>query len=206
MLLASYFLKERTNMWQKLSLLLSVTGVVYIFIMKGIGNVETSFIGIFLILLSAFSSSSYNVLARKMMKKFNVFDLTYMMTFIGFLSFNTIAVVNHIQSDTVRVYFEPFANATFLMAILYLGILSSFLTAFLSNYALRHMAASKMSVFSNLSTLITIIAGVVFLQEEIAYYHIIGAIMIILGVIGTNILDEKGISVMTKKPYMVNKK
>lgn len=193
MILASYFLKEYTNTWQKTSVFISVVGVIYIFIMNGIGAYETNFIGVILILLSALSSACYNVLARKMTKKFKLMDLTYTMTAIGFISFNLIAIVSHINKGTTTVYFKPFTNSTFLISILYLGLLSSLLTALLLNYSLSYIEAAKISVFSNLSTLITIIAGVVFLHEQIAYYHIVGTLMIVLGVIGTNFLEKKGI-------------
>lgn len=193
MMLASYFLKEYTNTWQKISVLISVIGVIYIFIMNGIGTHETSFIGVILILLSALSSAFYNVLARKMTKEFKLMDLTYTMTVIGFISFNLIAIASHISKGTITVYFKPFTNGTFLISILYLGLLSSLLTALLLNYSLSYIEAAKISVFSNLSTLITIIAGVVFLHEQIAYYHIIGTILIVLGVVGTNFLGKKGL-------------
>lgn len=198
MIFASYFLKEFTNAWQKISVLISVIGVIYIFIMNGIGTHETSFIGVILILLSALSSAFYNVLARKMTKKFKLMDLTYTMTVIGFISFNLIAIASHISKGTITVYFKPFTNGTFLISILYLGLLSSLLTALLLNYSLSYIEAAKISVFSNLSTLITIIAGVVFLHEQIAYYHIIGTILIVLGVVGTNFLVKKGIVVKKK--------
>lgn len=198
MMLASYFLKEYTNTWQKISVLISVIGVIYIFIMNGIGTHETSFIGVILILLSALSSAFYNVLARKMTKKFKLMDLTYTMTVIGFISVNLIAIASHISKGTITVYFKPFTNGTFLISILYLGLLSSLLTALLLNYSLSYIEAAKISVFSNLSTLITIIAGVVFLHEQIAYYHIIGTILIVLGVVGTNFLGKKGIVVKKK--------
>ncbi|MED2840043.1 DMT family transporter [Bacillus wiedmannii] len=198
MMLASYFLKEYTNTWQKISVLISVIGVIYIFIMNGIGTHETSFIGVILILLSALSSAFYNVLARKMTKEFKLMDLTYTMTVIGFISFNLIAIASHISKGTIAVYFKPFTNGTFLISILYLGLLSSLLTALLLNYSLSYIEAAKISVFSNLSTLITIIAGVVFLHEQIAYYHIIGTILIVLGVVGTNFLGKKGIVVKKK--------
>ncbi|KEK23390.1 DMT family transporter [Bacillus gaemokensis] len=191
MILASYFLKEHTNMWQKISILLSVIGVIYIFVMNGMETHETSFVGFILILLSALSSACYNVLARKMTKKFKLIDLTYMMTAIGFLNFNLIAIIEHMNKGTVNIYFKPFTNGTFLISILYLGLLSSLLTAFLLNYSLSYIEATKMSIFSNLSTLITIIAGVFFLHERISYYYIIGAIMIILGIVGTNTLHPK---------------
>ncbi|MGG5737675.1 MULTISPECIES: DMT family transporter [Bacillus cereus group] len=193
MILASYFLKEYTNTWQKTSVFISVVGVIYIFIMNGIGAHETNFIGVILILLSALSSACYNVLARKMTKKFKLMDLTYTMTAIGFISFNVIAIIDHMNKGTITVYFKPFTNGIFLISILYLGLLSSLLTALLLNYSLSYIEAAKISVFSNLSTLITIIAGVVFLHEQIAYYHIVGTLMIVLGVIGTNFLGKKGI-------------
>ncbi len=204
MILASYFLKEYTNTWQKISVLISVIGVIYIFIMNGIGTHETSFIGVILILLSALSSAFYNVLARKMTKKFKLMDLTYTMTVIGFISFNSIAIASHISKGTITAYFKPFTNGTFLVSILYLELLSSLLTALLLNYSLSYIEAAKISVFSNLSTLITIIAGVIFLHEQISYYHIIGTIMIIFGIIGTNFLGKKGI-VVKKKNISMNK-
>ncbi|MGG0705538.1 DMT family transporter [Bacillus paramobilis] len=204
MMLASYFLKEYTNTWQKISVLISVIGVIYIFIMNGIGTHETSFIGVILILLSALSSAFYNVLARKMTKKFKLMDLTYTMTVIGFISFNLIAIASHISKGTITFYFKPFTNGTFLISILYLGLLSSLLTALLLNYSLSYIEAAKISVFSNLSTLITIIAGVIFLHEQISYFHIIGTIMIILGIIGTNFWGKKGIA-MQKKNISMNK-
>jgi len=43
-----------------------------------------------------------------------------------------------------------------------------------------------MSVFSNLATLITILAGILFLHESFRTYHLIGGVMIVMGVIGTN--------------------
>jgi len=50
-----------------------------------------------------------------------------------------------------------------------------------------------MSVFSNFATLITILAGVLFLQEDFHLNHLIGGIMIIIGVIGTNYFGRKNV-------------
>lgn len=191
MILATFFLKENSSRLQKLSLILSVSGVIYIFVMKGIDLKPASSIGTMMIILSSLSSAGYNVLARKITKKYKILDLTYMMTFIGFLSFNLMSIIDHGIHGTINVYFKPFTNPLFLISVLYLGILSSLITSLLSNYTLSKIEASKMSVFNNLSTLITMIAGVIFLQESLSYFHIIGAVMIIGGVIGTNFLDKK---------------
>ncbi len=117
-------------------------------------------------------------------------SLTYTVICIGFVSFNVMSIINHSLNGTLNLYFKPFTNPLFIVSIFYLGILSSLITSFLLNYSLSKIEASKMSVFNNLSTLITMMAGVVFLGEKLQYFHIIGSFMIILGIIGTNFGDK----------------
>ncbi|APC79639.1 TPA: DMT family transporter [Clostridium botulinum] len=190
MIFSVIFLKERPSVLQKLSILLSVAGVVYIFFMKGVNLKSNIFIGIVLILLSALSSSGNNVLARKMSGQYKPISLTYTVICIGFVFFNIMSIINHSLNGTLNIYFKPFTNPLFIVSIFYLGILSSLVTSFLLNYSLSKIEASKMSVFNNLSTLITMMAGVVFLGEKLQYFHIIGSFMIILGIVGTNLGDK----------------
>ncbi|MEK4760135.1 DMT family transporter [Viridibacillus sp. FSL E2-0187] len=186
LLLASLILKEKTSFKQLICVILSVLGVIFIFMMNGAGAAKVSFIGSGFILLSAITSALYNVFARKLTQQYSLFTLTYIMTLFGFIGFNGIAISMNVFNGTTKQFFQPFFHIDFVLAIVYLGILSSLITSFLSNYALSKMAASKMSVFSNVATLITILAGVLFLQEEFHYYHLVGALVIIIGVIGTN--------------------
>jgi len=186
LLLASIILKENTSFKQLICVSLSVLGVIFIFMMNGVGTAKVSFIGSGFILLSAITSALYNVFARKLTQQYSLFTLTYIMTLFGFIGFNGIAISMNVINGTTKQFFQPFMHLDFVLAIVYLGILSSLITSFLSNYALSKMAASKMSVFSNVATLITILAGVLFLQEEFHYYHLVGALVIIIGVIGTN--------------------
>ncbi|MEK5529742.1 DMT family transporter [Viridibacillus sp. FSL R5-0468] len=186
LLLASIILKENTSFKQLICVSLSVLGVIFIFMMNGVGTAKASFIGSGFILLSAITSALYNVFARKLTQQYSLFTLTYIMTLFGFIGFNGIAISMNVVNGTTKQFFQPFMHLDFVLAIVYLGILSSLITSFLSNYALSKMAASKMSVFSNVATLITILAGVLFLQEEFHYYHLVGALVIIIGVIGTN--------------------
>ncbi len=187
LILATFVLKEKTTLLEKISVFLSVGGVVYIFLMKGINLKSSSFIGIILIFLSAISSSSYNVLARKIVQKYKFIDVTYVMIFIGFISFNLLSIVDRLYNGDLKTYFSAFSSQGFLISILYLGILSSVVTSLLSNYALSVISAPKMSVFNNLSTLVTVVAGVLLLNETLYYYHIIGIVSILIGVLGTNL-------------------
>ncbi|WMM26373.1 DMT family transporter [Tissierella sp. MB52-C2] len=136
---------------------------------------------------SAISSSSYNVLARKIVQKYKFIDVTYVMIFIGFISFNLLSMIDRLYSGDLKTYFSVFTNQDFLISILYLGILSSVVTSLLSNYVLPIISAPKMSVFNNLFTLVTVVAGVLLLNERLYYYHIIGIVSILIGVLGTNL-------------------
>lgn len=70
LILASVFLKERTTTMQKLFLMLSVAGVIYIFLMKGTAMSLGNFKGIALLLLSTICFAGYGVLARPLTQKY----------------------------------------------------------------------------------------------------------------------------------------
>jgi len=186
MILAAIFLKERTTIYQKVSILLSVTGVVYIFIMKGVGLHLTEIMGITLLLVSALASAGYHILTRITTRQFSITEISFMMTLLGFIFFNTAAIIEHTVKGNLNQFFTPLQNIEFVTSVLYLGILSSLVTSLLNNYLLKRIEAAKVSVFGNLRTVVTIIAGVYFLKEQLFAYHIIGSLMIILGVFGTN--------------------
>jgi drug/metabolite transporter (DMT)-like permease len=64
-----------------------------------------------------------------------------------------------------------------------LGLFSSVVT----NYTLSVIEAFKVSVFSNLSTIMALVAGALFLGEKIDYDHIIGAFFVIVDISGVNL-------------------
>lgn len=185
MLLASVFLKETTTNLQKLSIFLSVLGVVFIFVMKGSVIDLTNIKGISLLFLSCLAFASYGVLARSLLRTFSPAEISYLMLGIGFVTFLVGSLTDHVTAGTLDHFIEPLVSSSFIVSILYLGVMSSLLTALTSNYALSKIEASKMSVFSNLSTIVSIAAGALFLREEITMYSIIGSALIIAGVMGT---------------------
>lgn len=191
MILASYFLKERTTSLQKISILVSVFGVIYITVMKSSSIEFENMKGIIFLLISTLSLAIYSVMARKLTRDFSSMELSYVMIGISFISFNILAIGKHAIDGDIASFISPLSHVNFIIAILYLGILSSFLTSYLSNYVLSKVESYKMSVFTNLATVISVIAGVVFLNEDISYFHIIGSALIIVGVIGANFFGAK---------------
>lgn len=192
LILATIILKEETTLMQKLSIILSVLGVIYITIKKSSDLDFNNIRGIIFLIISGLCFAGYSIMARGLTKEFSSVELSYMMITISFVSFNAISIVRHIINGSIGSYFLPLTDFSFIIAIIYLGVLSSLGTSLLTNYVLSKIEASKMSVFANLGTVISIVAGVIFLKEKIFYYHIIGSILIVGGVFGTNFLDKKG--------------
>ncbi|MBD3920359.1 DMT family transporter [Paenibacillus sp. PR3] len=191
MILASMYLKERTTVLQKLSILLSVFGVVFIFVMKGSSIDLSNLTGITLLLLTCVAFAGYTVLARPLLKQFSPAEIAYLILGIGFVVFLVITFTQHAIDGTLHSFFAPLASGTFISSILYLGVISSLGTALMSIYILSKMEASRMSVFANLSTIVSMAAGAMFLGEEVTVYHLIGSALIIAGVIGTNRLGRR---------------
>lgn len=192
-ILSAYTLRETPSALQCASILLSVSGVVFIVLMNGSKSSKGSLLGIFLLLGAVISAAVFNILSRKFSKEFSPMELTYAMMAMGTIFFNFISLYNHIRTNTITQYFLPLKSKDFLISIAYLGILSSILAFFLTNFTLSRIEASKSAVFANLSTIVSIIAGVLVLHESFKFYHLIGSILILLGVWGTNYFSSKTI-------------
>ena len=190
LVLAAYFLKEKSSILQKLSIALSVLGVIYIALMKDASLDAQNALGITFLLLACLAIAGYNVLGRKLTQTFSNIELSVIMITISFIVFNVVAVVKNLLAGNIRAFFAPLSDMSFVISIVYLGVLSSLVTSLMTNYVLSKMEASRMGVFVNLGTVVTIIAGIMFLKEEFYYYHVIGSILVIGGVLGANYLKR----------------
>ncbi|KFN11020.1 DMT family transporter [Paenibacillus macerans] len=191
MVLAYVFLKETTSLGQKLGILLSVFGVVFIFVM-GNGRIDfENMTGLLLLFLSGLAFAGYSVLARSLLKLFSPWEISYLTLGIGCLVFLAVSVAGHASAGTLGNWLAPLRSGRFILSVIYLGVLSSLVTALSSNYALSKLEASRVSVFSNLSTVVSIAAGAMVLGEKVTVYHVIGSLLIIAGVTGANLLGAK---------------
>lgn len=183
-MLAIFFLHERPTLFQACSILLSVTGVFFIIFMKGLAEVNNNSVGLLLLSGAVLMAAFYNILSRKLSLDFNPIEITYVMMWIGAIFFNIISIYQF--RGNISLYLLPLKNAKVLGSVLYLGILSSIVAFFLVNYALSKIEAAQSAIFANLSTVISILAGVLIRHEPFYWYQIIGSIMIITGVWGTS--------------------
>ena len=184
-ILGVIFLKEKPSTKQWFFIFLSVAGVIFITIMRG-SEVGGNYIGMLVLLGAVFSAGAFNILSRKSSLYFNAIEITYFMMMVGLVVFNGIAITDHALRGTLGSYFTPLFNPRAFFSVAYLGILSSVVAFFMLNYMLSKIEATKSAVFGNLVTVVSIIAGILVLGESFYWFHIVGAILILLGVWGTN--------------------
>lgn len=181
---ALVFLKERPALLQYPFILASVGGVIFISIMQNHGDLGSNNLGSLALLGAVLAAACYNIATRKAAKSYSPLQITWVMMLVGTVVFNIIAIGQGLYAGTLGSYFQPLQEIW--PTIAYLGILSSVAAFFLVNFSLSRLSASRSSVFANLTTIISIVAGVVFLKEPFAWYHGLGALLILAGIWGTN--------------------
>ena len=191
LIFAAFFLKEKTTVIQKVGVLVSMFGVIYIFYNKGIAEAGRSLLGNSLLMLSVVSIVGYYVLGKKLTQTYTAMDLTIIIVFVASISFTAITLIFHAYNSTWSSLFTPLASRSFMISILYLGILSTLLTSLLTNYALSAIPASTVSIFNNLSPIIAVIGGVVVLGDQLHRFHILGGLLVFLGVFATVLFKKK---------------
>ncbi len=185
-ILAGIFLGEKSTWVQNIFIGLSVAALI-ILIIAGATDVSVNPVGIAILIISSLSMAISNVFMRYVRTEYKPVEITASICFMGAIIFN---LATFLFGD-VGNYFEPLKCSGFLWATAYLGIPCTVVSALLVAFMLRHMAAVNATMFGNLSTAISIVAGVLILGEPLLTYHIVCTLFIIIGVVGVCIPDWK---------------
>ena len=188
---ASIFLKESTNWKQNVFVCMSVAAVITMFVL-GASDISVNVMGLIILLLSSISMAFSNVMMRYVRGVYKPFEISFFITGGGCLIFNLATIVYGLKTGNLGSYFEPLSHMNFIIAAAYLGIPSTLISALIMAYMLAHMEAVKATVFGNLSTAISIVAGVIVLGEPLQPYHVACTILIIVGVIGLSLPSMAG--------------
>ncbi len=194
---ARVFLKERIRPFQALCSLASVVGVFLTTMYQGSGSF--SWLGFLLLLVSVFAGTMFNVLSRKISVRFSPFERTYVMFALGSAVFTCIALIQS-AGNFQEMVIVPLCDTSFWISVIYLAGLSSVGAFLMLNYAVTHLDVASASIFANITTVITILAGVLILHESFGIYQIIGSVIIILAAYGVN-AKRKGELTGQAKPY-----
>lgn len=190
-ILSTLILKEKPKLIQVFFIVLSVFGIIYIQLSKSSSGLQFELLGFLLLFGAVLSAAVFNITSRNASKVLKAYELTYFMMLIGAIVFNSIYVINLMKENRLGDYVGNLQHIELLGPILYLGVVASIGGFFLVNYALGHLEAHVASIYSNLATIVSIVAGAVFLGEHLFYYHYLGSTLIIIGVYGTVRFNRK---------------
>jgi drug/metabolite transporter (DMT)-like permease len=187
-LLEVIFLKERVKLKQWFLILMTVLGF-FLIVLAGSGYVFQKHLwGIVALLIAVFAASAFNILSRKSSRFYTPIEITVVMMITAAIFFNCVRLVTMGPSEH---YFAAFLQRDSLIGLLYLGLACSVGAFFLMNYMLNKMPAFQVATFVNLTTVVSVMAGVAFRKENFGIYHIIGTILILGGVFGLNLTVYK---------------
>ena len=178
-LTAIVFLREFPTKRQGLFCVLPVAGVIIMTVSgSSLGVVQP--IGVLCLICSCLSSAAYKTANRKAAEEFTSFERTYTVLFSCAVVF-TLAAIRPMAADA-GAYLAPLSDPVFLGAVLVLGVFSSVGANMLINYAAGILPVVKLSSFGSLTTLCSMFAGVVFLQEPVTGGILLGSLLIIIGI------------------------
>lgn len=183
-------LHEKTTLTQKGLIFLRMLAA-FLIVINTPSSGENSFRGVVLILLSVISGALFLVFSRKSSREFTSIEITYAMSVVGAIVFNAINIIKHLSQNTITSYFAPYMQAENLVGFIFLGIISSIVATILGNYHLGKIQASHSSAFGGLTTVVTILAGVVLLNEKLYWYHYVSIILIFIASVGMTMSINK---------------
>lgn len=190
LLLSTLILKEYPTLRQTASIMVSVFGVIIIVLSKSIGA-NFSILGYLFLFLAIFSDSMCMILTRKYLV-YSPTERVYAMTAIGAILFTPMAIVEHFAAGTLTDYLVlPLHNSGFLIAVLYLGAISSVAGFTLCAVGIRYIGPNKVTSLSGISTIISVFVGIVFLKESFTILQGVGTLLILFGAYNANRKNDR---------------
>ncbi len=183
------FLKEKSSFLQKIFLGCGIFGVVYIALNTNTTDGRDTLAGILFLLGSVVAGSFFCAFSRRSSSHFSSIEITYFSCMLGAIAFNAVNVVRHLFRGDILHYFDPYLNPDNLMGFFFLSVVSSILAVMMNNFALSRIQISTMAAFGGLSTIVTIVIGMMFGSETLQLYHFIGLPFIFLRMVGVSAIS-----------------
>ena len=183
---SSLILKKKPTKIQIIGIAITLVGVLTTVFAAGV-SATFSAVGYAFLTVAVASYALYSVFVEKA-SDFSETAITYLMLAVGAAVFVLVALIKSIiEGSSAELLTLPFENTSFLIAILYQGIGCSILAFFLSNMAIARIGVNRTSSFIGASTVVSMLAGVVILQENLTVWQIVGAVIIVAGIYTANI-------------------
>lgn len=184
MLLSALFLGEKPGLLQGFCTAVSLISVSVMSIISNDGK-QNRISGILLLIAAVLCAAVFNILSRGESERFSPFERTWFMFSVSALGFNAAAIAV-LRGKYISELIAAAGSYSFWVAIFYLAVVSSVAAFLLYNYSTTLISATRAASFSNIITVVTVIAGVTVLHEHFTPVQYLFCALIILGVWGVN--------------------
>ena len=192
LILSGSILKEPPTKLQTISIIVSVLGVLIIVLVKGL-SASLNPLGYLLLVVAMFSDSLFVIFSRKA-AAYTSTEKTFIMSAMGALVFTLCALVEHGTAGTLREFvLLPFVNRDFLFSLLYLSVGCSVVAFVLCNYGISIIGATRSASFAALTTIVSVVAGVLFMHESFSIWQGAGTVLVLAGVYGANRMPKNAV-------------
>ena len=187
---SSVFLKEKPTALQTVFTVISFLCVGGISIISEKGN-GFSLLGLLLLILAVVCAAAFNILSRSTSSSFSAAERTYIMFAVGFAVFAVLPFFT-MGSGYFGEVAKACLNPSIIISIIYLSVLSSVAAFLMYNYCTGKIGVVKASSYSNMITVISVPAGIIFLKEEVSFPVLSLCVIIMFCVYMVNKISNKG--------------
>jgi drug/metabolite transporter (DMT)-like permease len=186
LILSRLIFKERHTRGQFIGVLLSVIGIICV-VLSGGFSASFSLSGYILLFGAVISASFYNIGVRWLGNEFNTAEITFGTNVLGLLFFGLLGCGEGLlKGDFAGMWLLPLYNPQVLTNILLLALGASIGAFMMVIYAIGAIGPTRSSSFAGITTITSIVFGLLLLGERMLPWQLIGAAMIIVGVWGAN--------------------
>lgn len=182
--LSAVILGEHLSAKKLLWITCSVAGVALISVSQtNEGTIEAK--GVFYLLISMVAASFFSILSRHVSGSFTSFERTFIMMLMGCAAFTALALVREGPSFG-RICAAALSQREVLLPLLFLSVVCSVFAFFCLNYGMTYLEVSRAVVFTNITPVVSVIAGTVLLGEPFSAVCAAGMFLILTGLFMVN--------------------
>lgn len=181
LVMSSLILRKNPSKLQVIGILVTLIGVIITVVAVGVSS-SLSIMGYTFLVIGVLSYALYSVYVDKA-SDYTGSEITFVMLMVGAIIYGSMALIDGIvHGNMTELVTLPFSSPILCLAVVFQAIGCSFLSFFMANKALATIGVNKTSSFIGVSTVVSILAGAVFLGEQFTMYQAAGAVVIVLGI------------------------
>ena len=177
--LAAIFLKEFPTRRQVIFSFLPIIGVIMITLANSqMGAIQA--IGVVLLLLCSLVGAFGRILSRYMARQYTAFERNYFNVLNSAIVFTAVAFFT--VEDAPAAYVHALSQPSFIFSTLFLCVMCTVAGELLVNYSYGVLPIVKVSSISAMSTICSLVVGVVFLHEPVNAMSLFGCCIALIGI------------------------